>query len=670
MEDILSDLSTSQTDPSEVLRELFEQIRPRHANDIESAGRNLQALCFVLGTRPDLRANLRSALFYLLQNYGSAELFASSGIPPHTGFFPELFRRIGHKLLPGLVDHSLLRTQIRKIFHSPNDYRWVVGVGTERWLQLMEALRFDEAPDEGNTPGESRAIGELLRSMRVISYWIAAAGMEPELIQLEPSLETHESPFIAQNTELTAYIARYAEARQSPDISTVDDKHLRVFFAQCRDIIERVRKHTARDGTSIHLTYCLQRLLHLIERAEQLLDVVEPLRTRPNPQATYPAIVGLLTQLIIHECQRNNLRQHWREHIELIALRITENSRAHGEHYITETRSEYAGMARSAMVGGSIIAFMAVFKILIFKAELPPLTGALAHCLNYGLGFCLIHILHGTVATKQPAMTANAIAASIDETGGKLRHLGKLTELIARTFRSQFIAVIGNISTAVPLAGLLVYLIFLSQGEHLADADKAAHLLSDQSITQGGSLFYAAIAGCCLFMAGLVSGYFDNYATYNRIPERILQLTWPKRVFGESRMYRVSLYIGDNLGALAGNFIFGFLLGGTTIFGVLFGLPVDIRHVTLSSAMLGIAFVSVDFSLSLAMLARATLDIAAIGFLNLTVSFALALNVALRARQVAKTPWRQIVGSSFRHLLAQPRDFFLPPKKTEGETPL
>ncbi|MCB5976870.1 site-specific recombinase [Acinetobacter baumannii] len=32
--------------------------------------------------------------------------------------------------------------------------------------------------------------------------------------------------------------------------------------------------------------------------------------------------------------------------------------------------------------------------------------------MNYSLGFILIHVLHFTVATKQPAMTAAALAAT------------------------------------------------------------------------------------------------------------------------------------------------------------------------------------------------------------------------------------------------------------------
>ena len=49
---------------------------------------------------------------------------------------------------------------------------------------------------------------------------------------------------------------------------------------------------------------------------------------------------------------------------------------------------------------------------------------------------------------------------------------------------------------------------------------------------------------------------------------------------------------------------------------------------------------------------------------NLSVSFALALNIALRSRQVSDTPWRMIVGAVLKCLWRNPREFFLPPKKT------
>ncbi|MFT3847432.1 MAG: site-specific recombinase [Propionivibrio sp.] len=660
MEQLLPHFAEPASDPVDLFVRLIDEIRPRRLSDAESARRNLLALCHILALHPEFREAVRGRIHELSEMHRHSDLYTLTGILPNTSFISECLRRIGHKILPEVLDQDLLRSTLRRVFHKAGDGLWVKGVGDDAWLQLIAALRFDEQAPSAEMP---RPVGEILRSLRIISYWIAALGMEPELLRLDRALETYDSPFVTQNEELIAYIDAYPGSWREPTATVADDKHLRVLFDQCLGIIERLRKRAGRDGTSIRLTYHLQRLQQLIQRAEELLDIVEALREDPDGTAVYGRIVRTFTHLIDEECRRNNLRRHWRNNTQLIALRVTDNASAHGEHYITDTRAEYMTMARSAAIGGFIIAFMACLKILLAKASMPPLSGALAFCLNYGLGFCLIHIVHGTVATKQSAMTANAIAATISQSGGKLRDIELLTGLVARTLRSQLIAILGNVGVAVPLTGLIGYLVFVVSGEHFVDAEKASHLLEEQSLIASGAVFYAAIAGVCLFLAGLINGYFDNYAAYNRVPERILQLAWPKRLFGEYRMKRVANYIGDNLGALSGNFIFGFLLGGTTIFGVLFGLPIDIRHVAFSSAFVGLAVVGLDFAPNLGLLLWAALGVAAIGFINLTVSFALALNIALRSRRVSDTPWRTIAGAVLRHLQQHPREFFLPPKK-------
>ena len=661
MEHTLSSFAEPNGDPVDLFARLIDQIRPRRLTDVESARRNLQALCHILALNPEYRRAVRAKLGELSATHRHSDLYTSTGILPNTGFVSECLRRVGHKILPEVLDGDLLRSTLRRVFHHARDGQWVTGVGEDAWLQLIAALRFDEQDQSAEMP---RPLSEMLRSLRIISYWVAALGMEPELLRLDRALETYDSPFVTQNEELIAYIDAYPASWRKPEATISDDKHLRVLFDQCLCVIERIHKRAGRDGTSIRLTYHLQRLQQLIGRSEELLDILEALREDPDGTAAHPPIVRTFTHLIDEECQRNNLRRHWRNNTQLIALRVTDNASAHGEHYITESRAEYMTMARSAAIGGFIVACMACLKILLSKASMPPLSAALTYCLNYGLGFCLIHILHGTVATKQSAMTANAIAATISQSGGKLRDIEQLTGLIARTLRSQLVAILGNVGVAVPLAALIGYLVFVTSGTHFVDVEKATHLLEDQSLIASGAVFYAAIAGICLFLAGLINGYFDNYAAYNRVPERILQLDWPKRLFGEYRMRRVANYIGENLGALSGNFLFGFLLGGTTIFGVLFGLPIDIRHVAFSSAFVGLAIVGTDFAPNLGLLLWAVLGVAAIGFFNLTISFALALNIALRSRQVSDTPWRMIAGAVLRHLWQHPREFFLPPRRT------
>jgi site-specific recombinase len=128
---------------------------------------------------------------------------------------------------------------------------------------------------------------------------------------------------------------------------------------------------------------------------------------------------------------------------------------------------------------------------------------------------------------------------------------------------------------------------------------------------------------------------------------------------------RVANYIENNLGALAGNFYFGCLLGGMSGLGILLGLPIDIRHIAFSSAFVGFASFSLDFMLSWQSAAYIALGLALIGLVNLTVSFGLALYVAMKSRKVRFNQWRALIKSLAIRLNQHPGEFILPPKKNQ-----
>ena len=200
-------------------------------------------------------------------------------------------------------------------------------------------------------------------------------------------------------------------------------------------------------------------------------------------------------------------------------------------------------------------------------------------------------------------------------------------------------------------------------GEHLANADKVAHLLHDLDPLHSLALPHAAVAGVFLFLSGLISGYYDNKAAYNQIPERLRQLGWLRRLLGEARLWRMTTYIGNNLGALAGNFFFGIMLGSAGILGQFFGLPIDIRHITFSSANFIFALVGADGVLSNEQWALSLTGIALIGLTNLGVSFSLALGVALRSRRISFSHGRSLLWRVLKRFARRPRDFFVPPRE-------
>lgn len=659
MEALLQQHVQDSGDPARLIAALAARIRPPKARNTDHAMHMLQALCHILDSRPELRTALRNALLELLGTHKPVSLYVESGVLPNTGFFSELHRRISHKLLPDAIDTNYLKDIFALIFTRQDDHVWVSAVPDECWLELLSALRLEEQTADEGLPAPLRCI---LDAVLVLSYRISTIGLEPELIRNEPTLEEFASPFLTQNDEVGEYLEQFTLAWQDPAVKFQDEKHILVLLDQCAEVIQKVRRTASRSGTSLSLTFLLQRLAQQMQRMEALLAILADLRQDKSGRSAQPLFVGLFKALVSGECRKNDVRQHWQDSMELLALRVTENASRTGEHYITRTRAEYFSLLRSAMGAGLIIAFMAMLKLVAAKQHFAPLTEALLFSLNYGLGFMLIHILHFTIATKQPAMTASAIAASISENGSKARDLESLASIMAQTLRSQLAAIFGNVVVVIPMAMLIAWGIFALSGEHFVTQEKAHHLLADIDPLHSLAIFYAAIAGVCLFLSGLIAGHHDNLAVYNKIPQRLKQLRWLRRVLGEARLSRVANYVENNLGALAGNFYFGCMLGGMSAIGVLFGLPVDIRHVTFSSAYLAFSLVGLDFAVKPQVVLLGILGVALIALTNLAVSFSLALSVAIKARKVTFMHWDTLLKNLGRHFRQQPREFFLPPK--------
>ena len=333
-------------------------------------------------------------------------------------------------------------------------------------------------------------------------------------------------------------------------------------------------------------------------------------------------------------------------------------------------------MYKKGAMGGLLIGCMATLKIMGYGLELAPMGRAFLNSMIYGLGFVLIHIIGGTVATKQPAMTAAAIASTISEvtnkisnnaTTKKLNKLSKLAELVVDILRTQFIAIMGNITIAMPIALLISFAYLHSTGQPLTDLKQSEHLLHDLNPFASLALPHAAIAGVYLYISGLIAGYYDNMAVYNKIGERLRRHPTLKLILPGHLLIRMREFIESNLGALMSNFIFGIFLGSTATIGYMFGIPLDIRHIAFASANLihGIFNVYVNSGSlpDLSVMAISFLGMLMIGMVNLMVSFSLALFTALRARGVKLFEWRSLFEMVKMHFANNPSDFFVPRKQ-------
>ncbi|WP_411886987.1 site-specific recombinase [Hydrocarboniphaga effusa] len=640
---------------------LVDVLRPGRKRQVDHSTLALERLRLLVAEDATARESLREALLWLLVTRRPLHLLAESGVLVQEGLFSGFWRRATNRWLPEEVDTGDLRDCLRQLFPYEHDHLWIAQAPDTAWIALLDALRFDEAAAPPSMQRLPMSI-QLLEALQVLSYRIAAIGLEPELVRNHPAIQQYESPFLMQNVELREFLEERKRALAEAREPGIDDRHLLVLLDQCEEIADKVRRQAARGGASVSLTVLLVRLTQHLERLRLLLRLIE--HAAPA-HALNVLRVAFFKDLVRAENLRDSVREMWRQIIQLLATRITDNASKTGEHYVTATRSEYFSMLRSALGAGFIVAFMAMLKVVLGSSAHSPLMTALLYSLNYGLGFVLIYLLHFTIATKQPAMTASYLAASLATRESGRDRLDPLVDQIVRTLRSQFIAIVGNVTFALAIPIIVALAIKANGLPFFMSAEKAEHLLHDQNPIASLAWLHAAVAGVCLFLSGLISGYFDNKAVYNRIPQRIAQLRSLRRLLGAARLQRFADYIENNLGALAGNFFFGCMLGSMGTLGFIFGLPIDIRHITFSTAYVGYALVALDWQISLQTLLLVGIGVLGIGLINLSVSFGLALRVALRAQRVRFEDRRGLLRRIGRRFIERPGEFFWPPKAAE-----
>jgi site-specific recombinase len=141
-----------------------------------------------------------------------------------------------------------------------------------------------------------------------------------------------------------------------------------------------------------------------------------------------------------------------------------------------------------------------------------------------------------------------------------------------------------------------------------------------------------------------------------------------KAVLGDAGAQRLADGLMHHVAGVGGSVTLGFLLAMVPVVSSFFGLTLDVRHVTLSFGSLAFAGCALgpsavlqpDFLAALA-------GVGVIGLLNFGVSFALALGVALRARDVSTREALPFLRAALLRFARDPRSFLLPPRDTASD---
>jgi site-specific recombinase len=645
-------------DTLEPLVELIRLVRPLKIKNVQRV--DLLEIITFLKENYSCRKQLSIYLKEILKDRKFNKILADAAILQDVDFIFEVKKRIFAKFLPYQPQIDTLEYVLNQVFYLANDGIWINKISLVQLEELYDLLRFKSIYDSTEP---NSVLSELLTAMHLLTQRISGRAMETDVIKMVPEFDDLESPFSAFEKELFLIEERIRSSDRhyivSDDLSYAQ---LLVLHKQCEGFVEKAFHNSSKYGISLRVN---QNLLKIRQQLERLKFLISLLIVDKEKDKKYNGII-LALRLIKFNCYKNNVRKFVSESTQLISYEITQHTAKTGEHYITDSRSEYFKMFRTALGGGFIVGILCIIKVLLSKADTSFFGHAFLYSMNYAIGFIAIYLLGFTLATKQPAMTASALIKALEE--GVLKK-GKDAEkykafaiLFARVFRSQFIAFVGNVIMAFPVSLLGIWLIDHFLHYNIA-ATKWESLLIDLSPIHSLAIFHAAIAGVFLFLSGIISGSVANRDKHNQVYFRITEHPFLKRNFGKTRTVKLAKLYEKRWAGIISNFWFGIFMGSTASVGLFLGLNLDIRHITFGSGNLALALYGANYEVSDSMLFWGIFGIGIIGLVNFMVSFSLSLGLAFRSRAISLFELRFVTVSIWKHFKSRPISFFFPTEK-------
>lgn len=630
---------------------LAEWIR-RSGHGADAAGpmpvRRIQHLLNVLDRNPSYRESVSALLRATLTDLDGQGLWTDFGFAPRSAFLSELSARLRRLYLPTSPDTADLGLLFRLVFSDAADAEWLTALD-ETTLQRVAAL-FRESPAQADVARWNRTVAD---AVRLLAGQIAASGSSALMRQRMTASPDAELPFRALFTAV-GRLDRALEADGAVEL-TAAIAALRSALERCRLQTDSVYVHLNEFGISVDVIFEIHQLRERSYRIDALLATVEA-------PGSYRTLAQLLGAMIRADHGRKGIRALFAHHYSMLAEKVAQRSGAIGEHYITSTPREYFAMLRSALIGGAVVAATTFVKFLIFTLGFSPFWTGLAAGVNYAVSFMGIYLLHGVLATKQPAMTAPALAARLQRLGGGAEAAAPFVDEVAKLLRSQFAGIAGNLLAVTPLVLAIQFLVRLVSGAPAINAEKALHILHDNSLL-GPTVLYAAFTGVILFLGSLLAGWSENWFIWHRMESAI---AWNPRfvaLLGSPRAQRWSRWWRQNISGVASNVGLGLMLGLVPSIGQFFGLPLEVRHVTLVTGQ--VAAAAGTLGLAVLFLPEFWWCVAAIpmiGLFNLGVSFTLAFRVALRSQGIEVRDRGRIARAVLSGINRRPGMFLFPTK--------
>ncbi|MBK9062061.1 MAG: hypothetical protein IPL89_02520 [Acidobacteria bacterium] len=598
------------------------------------------------------KARFHAAFAALLSETDSTALFGETGIPSERGFLAELSNRISSRFLPEPRDDRDLSRVVRRLFKSASDVdalkerdprvihglvELFAGAGAGAWAPLRQGF----------------ADGFRLLAARVLAH-----GLSRDLRARGTGMRVAESPFYRLKSSADALLEAWAAGGDVRAASAAFRKN----SGECRKEARAVQQGLEDAGVSVQSVFDLEVVDRCLTRMALMADVIDAAPGGETSRAAHRLLVRLATLAQ----QDRSVRHLVKWNLHLLDRKIVERSGETGEHYVATDKKDYRHIWTAAAGGGALTVLTAAIKMVVHELHLAPFPESFLYGLNYAVSFLALQAFGLILATKQPAMTAATLAKIIQSSEGEDR-LERVATFFSRLTSSQIAAAAANVLAVAAGATLFDGLWRLASGHAYLDPEVAAHTFETLSPLDSGTVFFAALTGVLLWMGSVAGGWFENWVTVHRLPEALAEKK-PGGLFSRERLQRIGASLSRNASGWGTNVALGFLLGFAPAVGRFFGIPFDVRHVTLSTGTLALSAAGLGERWLLGgWFYRALGGIAVMFVLNLTVAFTLSLVNAARAFEMTNQDLWGVLKHVFTHFRKNPLSFVLPPKAAPDE---
>jgi len=593
----------------------------------ESRTENLSQMTLAIERHP-CHDSISSTLRDFWSHHSYVRVISEAGLPDEAFLVRELLARAVRHLLPVDEVEGDLYVLMDSLNLKESDARWVASLSEPLIASWAETFR--------------PSTFSILASCKILALRATNVALSRDLIAFADDEDITKSPFF-HLPGIVEHVIRHSE-----------DFHLwEQQRAACEDQLQTVNQSLADRGSSANLIFRVRLLRSLLGRIQQVISL-----ERPDSDARKLAVTvvhGFASQRRIRGVLSASARR--------LARSVVERTGRAGKHYIAKDTQQWGVMGLGAVLAGVITSFTALFKYSLSAVIHAPMLLAVAHSLNYVVSFLLMQAGGFLLASKMPAVTAATLVDAMEDPAKD--HMASL-QAISKT---QFIVTISNLIGTIPASIAIDRLYNAVRGHPFLPEPAAEHgirmLFPQASLT----ILFAITTGVFLWLSSLATGWTANYLALHRMASAISNSLRIRHKLGPARAEKLANWVKHHAPGSVGYIILGFLLGAVPIMFELFGIPLEVRHVTLAAASLGYAL---DASLLHGQLhwqdaLLAFSGIALVGILNIVTSFVLSFLLAIRARNIGEVQSRRFLREVGQELLAHPFSFLLPRESTRPE---